>query len=410
MSFSMPMASQVSSKHGLKGLSEQVPRDFSLEGSAKGAPTAPQLIASRSSSNRAPAPDLDDVRLEPRDGYGVPVIPFTEEQVVHYQSASAMIAEDIEGKLAENPDLRIVVVGEPHTPTAQSVFDFLAYYLFTGDSGGDFVLAFEAFTSPHVNDLIDQLYDGVIGPDEFLARASVDLQLRYLNALARHEEATGESVEEPATIDTWRATLERDVIRYFNDGRRVALLDVNRYDFEDDTGRRANRTAGMEESLRRLAEEHPDSVILAQVGKLHVVPEFVGNPDIVENGPVNFGVPVGRIPAERPLMSALSEELGPENVLFYIGSEYREWAERHGVEDQYLGKPTLPNMDPLPGGEIDVEATRQRMIESGNCPPGEDACWRFSDPPNATYFIFHHPYYDPSGREGHVIPNLDGDE
>jgi len=409
MSFSMPGVSQASSNSDLKGLSGQAPRGFSLEGSAKGAPANTQLVASN--SNRAPAPDLDDVRLRSPDGYGIPVIPFAAEQVVHYQSASAMIAEDIETRLAENPDMRIVVMGEGHSSTAQSVFDFLAYYLLTGDSGREFVLAFEAFTTPHVNDLIDQLYDGVIEPDEFLARASVDLQLRYLSALAHHEDATGETVAEPATIDTWRNTLERDVIRHFNDGNRVALLDVNRYDFEDDTGRTANRTAGMEQSLLGLAAEHPDSVILAQIGKLHVLPEFVGTPDIVENGPVNFGVPVGRIPAERALMPALSEELGPENVSFFIGSEYREWAERHGVPDPYHGKPTLPNMDPRPDREYDVEATRQRMIESRNCPPEEDSCWRFGDSPNATYYIFHHPFFnDASGRDIHDIPDFDGVE
>ena len=320
-----------------------------------------------------------------------------------------MIAEDIETRLATNPDLRVIVMGEAHSSTAQSVFDFLAYYLFTGDSGRDFVLALEAFTTPYVNDLIDQLYDGVIEPDEFLARASVDMHLRYLGALAHHEDELGEAVEDPATIDTWRDALERDVIRHFNNDRRVALIDTNRYAFEDEGGRRADRTAGMEQSLFRLAEEHPDSVILAQIGNLHVLPEFVAKPDIAENGPVTFGVPVGRIPGEQPLIPALTEELGEENVHFYIGSEYHELGEQHGVDAEYLGKPTLPDMDPRPDREYDINATEQRMSEIGNCPPGEEACWRFGDHPSATYYLFHHPYFDPKGRDADDIPTFDGE-
>lgn len=348
-------------------------------------------------SNRPEAPDMRDVRLQRNEQGAVLVDLFDASQVLHFDTSAAAIANDIERRRAENPDARLFVLGETHSRTAEAIAQFTLFYLQTGEERGNLVHAIEAPTTPYVDELIDKLYDGDIDKDEFLARASVALQHQYLAALIRHENATGEIVENPATLDDWRRGLERDVIRNFDSEIRAVLIDRNRF-VTDETGGYADRTAGMEEAIMEAMRDHPDSVIVAQVGQLHVLPDFVTNDEIRESGVISDGVPDGRIPSERPLMSTLTEEFGDE-VHFYVGIRYAETGTGIGDIPTEPDIPILLEMDPIAGGEYDVEATRVRMIENGNCAPDEENCWAFTAGDNASFYLFAPNFYrEPRSR------------
>lgn len=348
-------------------------------------------------SNRPEAPDMRDVRLQRNEQGAVLVDLFDASQVLHFDTSAAAIANDIERRRAENPDARLFVLGETHSRTAEAIAQFTLFYLQTGEERGNLVHAIEAPTTPYVDELIDKLYDGDIDKDEFLARASVALQHQYLAALIRHENATGEIVENPATLDDWRRGLERDVIRNFDSGIRAVLIDRNRF-VTDETGGYADRTAGMEEAIMEAMRDHPDSVIVAQVGQLHVLPDFVTNDQIRESGVISHGVPGGRIPSERPLMSTLTEEFGDE-VHFYVGIRYAETGTGIAEIPTEPDIPVLLEMDPIAGRDYDVEATRARMIENGNCAPDEENCWSFTSVDNASFYLFAPNFYrEPRSR------------
>lgn len=342
-------------------------------------------------SNRPPAPDIRDVRLQPNEYGAVPLDRFDASQILRFDTAAAAIANDIERIRAENPDNRLFVLGETHSSTAEAIAQFLVFYLLTGEERYNLVHAIEFPTTPYVDELIDKLYDRDIDADEFLARASVALHHQYLAALIRHENETGENVEDPVDLDFWRRTLERDVVRNFDNRVRVVLLDRNRFT-TDETGGHADRTAGMEAAIFDAMRNHPDSVIVAQIGKLHVLPDFVTNDDIRESGLMLNGVPGGRIPAERPLMPVLSEEFG-DAATFFVGMQYRETGTGYHDIPTEPDIPVVLEMDPIAGGEYDVEATRARMIENGNCAPAEENCWAFTSGENVNFFMFAQGFY-----------------
>lgn len=349
-------------------------------------------------SNRPDARALADVKMQNNEYGAVQVDRIDPSQILYFYKAAAIIANDIEERRANNPNFRLAMMPEEHSNVSEAIFQFTGYYLRTGEIGKDLIYAIESPTTPYVDELIDKLYDGDIDEDEFLARGSVALQHQYLAALIRHENETGETVDNPGTIDTFRRMLEHDVIRNYRNDARVVLVDRNRFTF-DETGQHASRTEGMSEAIHDMMERYPDNFFLLQIGKLHVVPDFVTNREIAEEGVVLNGVPGGRIPSERPLLPELTERYG-DNMHAYIGIQYRESGSGYRGVATEPNVPVLLNMDPLEGREYDVEATRARMREAGNCAQDDDDCWAFTSTETSSYYMFTARFYkEPLGRE-----------
>ncbi|MGY6645090.1 MAG: hypothetical protein ACXIVD_07695 [Salinarimonas sp.] len=349
-------------------------------------------------SNRPDAPALEDVKLQSNEYGAIPVDRIDPSQLLHFDTAAASIANDIEKRRADNPNFRLAVMGEEHSDLSEAIYQFTAHYLRTGEIGSDLIQLIESPTTPYVDDLIDKLYDGDIDEDEFLARGSVALQHQYLAALINHENETGETVDDPGTIDTFRRMLERDVIRNYRNDARVVLVDRNRFTF-DESGQNADRTRGLEEAVREAMERYPDNFLLLQVGKLHVIPDFVTNSEIAEAGVVLNGVPGGRIPSELSLLHEFTEQFG-DDMHAYIGVQYRESGSGYNGVATEPNVPVLLNMDPIEGREYDVEATRARMREAGNCAQDDDDCWAFTSLDTSTFYMYTRRFYrEPLGRE-----------
>lgn len=340
--------------------------------------TVPLLASTRQDQN---IPDFADIRLPEENGR---ILPYTidADLVSPTNIAAQSVANNIMQSMEGNPALRFAIIGEGHSPVADTFFHQTASAL--NNSGVDLVVGIETPTTPEIDRLIEQFFNGEISEDDFLENASLALHNSYLSAVFRRDDPL-QNPEGLLTRDFWVERLRNDVVSYVDQGINVAFIDPGRF-MEG-----ADREIEMANALVSAQNRNPDSLILAQIGVLHAQPGYIPVVADQKNGEdIWREAAASRMSGLEPANMLLQDIVGPEAIQTYIGAEYRE---------NRAGEPIYTVIDPFSIHEVDYDAIFERYSEQGEQ-------WDYGLPAELPgmggggYFIFHDSerYPEPKSR------------